>query len=150
SNPNPSYDMMRALRRALIAWVNGWEPPPSEYPRIDHGELVQPTAAAMAFPKISGAPAPDALINPFYDYDFGSDFRNTDFSGVIAGQPPAIRQVMPERVPRVDRDGNETGGIGSPLFQVPLGTYLGWNVTAGGYYRGKICGFTGGYIPFAK
>jgi hypothetical protein len=151
SNPNPSYDMMRALRQELIAWVvKGTEPPPSEYPRIDNGELVQPTAAAMGFPKIPGVAAPDALINPFYDYDFGSEFRYNDFSGVISRQPPATRQVMPERVPRVDGDGNEVGGIGSPLFQAPLGTYLGWNVTAGGCYRGKICGFTGGYIPFAK
>ncbi|CAN5236459.1 hypothetical protein BH11PSE2_BH11PSE2_18130 [soil metagenome] len=40
-------------------------------------------------------------------------------------------------------------GIRSVQAQVPLGTYLGWNVQASGYYAGQQCGFTGGYIPFA-
>jgi hypothetical protein len=35
-------------------------------------------------------------------------------------------------------------------LQVPLGTYVGWNVTAAGFNQGKICGLNGGYIPFAK
>ncbi len=46
--------------------------------------------------------------------------------------------------------GNETIGIASPLHQAPLGTYLGWNVTRTGFYKGRVCGFAGGYIPFAK
>ena len=57
---------------------------------------------------------------------------------------------MPQLVPRTDSDGNETSGIRSVLEQVPLGTYLGWNITADGYYKGRICGFSGGYIPFAR
>jgi hypothetical protein len=32
---------------------------------------------------------------------------------------------------------------------VPLGTYTGWNVTAKGYEAGNVCGFNGGFIPFA-
>src|SRR5215469_8234640 len=32
----------------------------------------------------------------------------------------------------------------------PLGTYLGWNVTGSGYFKGTECGFAGGYVPFAK
>ena len=53
-------------------------------------------------------------------------------------------------VPRVDADGNEIGGV--PLVQrdVPLGTYLGWNITAKGFHAGKICNYAGGMIPFAK
>jgi hypothetical protein len=35
-------------------------------------------------------------------------------------------------------------------MQVPLGTYLGWNVTASGYFKGRGCGFAGGFIPFAR
>jgi hypothetical protein len=53
-------------------------------------------------------------------------------------------------VPRVNADGNETSGIASPLHQAPLGTYLGWNVTRSGFYKGRGCGFAGGFIPFAK
>ena len=32
----------------------------------------------------------------------------------------------------------------------PLGSYFGWNVTAGGFDKGKQCTLSGGYIPFAK
>jgi hypothetical protein len=52
-------------------------------------------------------------------------------------------------VPRVNEDGNETVGIASVLHQAPLGTYLGWNVQASGFFKGQICGFAGGYVPFA-
>jgi hypothetical protein len=34
--------------------------------------------------------------------------------------------------------------------QAPLGTYLGWNVTASGFNQGKVCNYQGGRIPFAK
>jgi hypothetical protein len=53
-------------------------------------------------------------------------------------------------VPRVDADGNETSGVPSLLHQTPLGTYLGWNVTAEGFFKGTICGLAGGYVPFAQ
>jgi Alpha/beta hydrolase domain len=29
------------------------------------------------------------------------------------------------------------------------GTYLGRNVQAAGFFKGQLCGFTGGYVPFA-
>ncbi len=50
----------------------------------------------------------------------------------------------------MNADGNETAGVPSVLHQAPLGTYLGWNLTASGFFAGQGCGFTGGYIPFAK
>lgn len=53
-------------------------------------------------------------------------------------------------MPKTDADGNEVGGIPSVLHQVALGTYLGWNVTASGYLKGRGCGFSGGFIPFAR
>jgi hypothetical protein len=36
------------------------------------------------------------------------------------------------------------------LRDAPLGTYLGWNIVAAGFHAGKICGYAGGMIPFAK
>jgi hypothetical protein len=63
--------------------------------------------------------------------------------------PPARLGEVTERVPRVDADGNETSGVASVQHRVPLGTYLGWNVQATGFYRGGACGFQGGFIPFA-
>jgi hypothetical protein len=50
----------------------------------------------------------------------------------------------------VDADGNELGGVPVVLLQAPLGTYLGWNITATGFHRGQVCNYQGGWIPFAK
>ena len=150
-NPNPSSDTLRALRTALVEWVvKGTLPPPSQYPRLDRGELAPPTQAALGFPTIPGVPLPDGILNPFYQYDFGTAFRYDDLSGVITTQPPPIRQVLPTVVPTVDADGNETAGVASVLHQVPLGTYTGWNTVARGFYKGRIRNNAGAYIPFAR
>ena len=61
-----------------------------------------------------------------------------------------IKEVLPSLAVKVNADGNEIAGVASVLHQVPLGTYLGWNVTASGYFKGTECGFSGGYVPFAK
>ncbi len=53
-------------------------------------------------------------------------------------------------MPRVDADGNELGGVPVVLRDAPLGTYLGWNITAAGFHKGQICNYAGGMIPFAK
>jgi hypothetical protein len=56
-------------------------------------------------------------------------------------------------VPKVNADGNEVGGIPVLLLEVPLGTYLGWNITAGGarpFHEGQLCNYAGGMVPFAK
>ena len=149
-NPNSTTETMRALRRALTDWVvNDTAPPESRYPTIAWGELVAPVRSAMNFPAIPGAPLPDNLINVLPNYDFGAGFRYNDLSGVISIQPPVVRSIMPMLVPKTDADGNEIGGTPSVLHQAPLGSYLGWNVTASGYYRGRLCGFSGGFIPFA-
>lgn len=149
-NPNPAADTIRALTRALIDWVvKGTEPPPSRYPLLAKGDLVQPTAAATGFPTIPGAPLPDGKINPLADYDFGPGFKANDMSGVMSTLPPVMRGVLQQVVPKVDADGNETSGIRSVLLQAPLGTYVGWNETSAGWYKGDGCGFSGGYIPFA-
>ena len=155
ANPNPESDSMRALTVALIDWITkGTEPPPSRYPRLDQRQLAPATVAAtrtaIGFPNIPGGPSPDGLVNPVFDYDFGPDFNYSDESGLITKQPPAIRQILPTLVPKVDADGNDVAGVPSVLRQVPLGTYLGWNITAAGFDKGRICTLNGGYLPFAK
>jgi hypothetical protein len=151
NNPNPTSDTLRALTVALVDWVTrGTAPPPSQYPRLDHGDLVEPTQAALGFPIIPGVPLPDNIQLPLYEYDFGPKFNYNDMRGTIAMEPPAIRQTLPSLAPKVDTDGNEPSGVGSVLHQAPLGTYLGWNVTAAGFNKGSNCGLVGGYVPFAK
>jgi hypothetical protein len=150
-NPNSSAEAMRALRRALIEWVvKGTAPPPSQYPTLERNELAEPAHSAMGFPVIPGAPLPDNLINTFFDYDLGPGFLYNDLSGAISTQPPIVKRTIPMLVPKTDTDGNEIGGVPSVLHQAPLGTYLGWNVTASGYLKGRGCGFSGGMIPFAR
>lgn len=150
-NPNPSSYTLRALQMALVDWVvKGELPPPSQYPRLDRGELVAPTQAAMGFPVIPGVPLPDGILTRLYQYDFGPHFHYNDLSGVITIQPPPILQILPTVVPRVDVDGNEVAGVASVLHQVPLGTYTGWNTNASGFYKGHIRTNTGAFIPFAK
>lgn len=142
---------MRALTVALIDWVTkGTEPPPSRYPRLDRGQLAPATKAGIGFPNIPGAPSPDGLVNPVYDYDFGPDFNYNDESGVITKEPPAIRRIISTLVPKADADGNDVGGVPSVLRQVPLGTYVGWNLLAAGFDKGRICTLNGGYLPFAQ
>lgn len=151
ANPNPEAETLRALSVALVDWVTkGTEPPASQYPTLAAKQLVQPAAAAMGLPKIPGAPSPDGLINTLPDTDFGSTFHANDLSGVISIEPPRVKKNITLLVPKADADGIDVGGIPSVLRQNPLGTYLGWNVTAAGFNQGKICGLEGGYIPFAK
>jgi hypothetical protein len=150
-NPNPTREQMRVALKKLVDWVvKGQEPPSSNYPTLAKGDLVAPTATAMGWPAIPDAPLPDGHINPFYDYDFGPGFIARDVSGVMQRQPPRNRKILPQRVPRVNADGNEISGIPSVHLQVPLGSYTGWNVETKGYHSGENCGFAGGFIPFAK
>ncbi len=151
NNPNSQSESMRALIVALTDWVvKNVEPPPSVYPRLDQGQFARPDHRAMGFPLIPGKPLPDNLINPLLDYDYGPEFKYSDLSGVMTLQPPVIKRVLPMLVPKVDADGNETSGAASPLHQAPLGSYLGWNIIRAGFYKGRGCGYTGGFIPFAK
>lgn len=150
-NPNPESDTMRALLAALVDWVTkGAEPPPSRYPRLDQAQLAPATRAAIGFPDIPGVPSPDGLVNPVYDYDFGPDFNYNDLSGVITKQPPAVKQTLPTLVAKVDADGSDVGGVPSVLRQAPLGSYLGWNLIASGFDKGRFCVNTGAFVPFAK
>jgi len=151
ANPNPESDTTRALTAALVDWVvTGTAPPESRYPLLSKGELVPATKRAVGFPDIPGLTFIDDLVNPVLDYDFGPGFKANDLSGVLSLLPPRIKQVIPTFVPKVNADGNETSGVPSVLHQAPLGTYLGWNVTAAGFFKGQGCGFAGGYWPFAK
>ena len=119
-------------------------------------DLVAANKAAIGFPTIPGlrATAPEAgFINPVLDYDWGSEFDPSDASGIPTNVPPPIKRVIKMLVPRVDADGNEMGGVPVVLRDAPLGTYLGWNITAGGarpFHQGQICDYVGGMIPFAK
>jgi len=148
SNPNPASDTNKAIFAALVEWVTkGTEPPASIYPTLVTGGLVTPAAYDRAFPKITGVPRP--AYSPTYQYDLGKSFDYADLTGVITMAPPRIVKAVPQLMPRIDADGNELDGIRSPLISAPLGTYVGWNVFAAGFQKGRFCNNIGGFIPFA-
>ncbi len=156
ANPLPHTETYAAIRHHFRNWVmKNAEPPPSRYPTLAARQLVEPTKAAMGFPTLPGLPPaiPGNFINPVLDYDFGPEFNYSDASGVPTLAPPKIKQVIRTLAPRVNADGNELGGVPVVLHDAPLGTYLGWNITAAGtrpFHAGQICNYTGGMIPFAR
>lgn len=156
ANPVSETEITNVLRLAMRNWLmNGTPPPPSRYPTLTGGNLVAPTQSAMGFPSgIPGIPSsiflPQNFVNPVFDYDWGPQFDRIDATGVPTNFPPPILATIPMRVPRVDADGNELGGVPTVLRDAPLGTYLGWNITSGGFHAGQVCNYIGGYIPFAR
>src|SRR5205814_393867 len=159
ANPVPATGLVNRMRAALRDWVvNGTPPPPSRWPLMlgakNARNLVEPTKAAMGFP--SGVPGipdsiflPENFVNQTLDYDWGPLFNPVDITGVPTNEPPPIVHVIPLKVPKVDADGNELGGVPTVLRDAPLGTYLGWNITASGFHAGQVCNYVGGMIPFA-
>src|SRR6266702_199908 len=92
-NPVPHRETVNAIRAHRRAWVmKGVTPPPSRYPNLKDGTLVDATDSAMGFPALPGLPAgaPTGLINPGLDYDFGPDFNPLDGSGIQTVVPPRI------------------------------------------------------------
>ena len=159
ANPVPHTQTVNALRVHFRNWVmNDAPPPPSVWPTIRSGNLVEATKEAMGFPDIPAVTTlskeiPGNFIVPVLDYDWGPGFDYNDTSGVPSKQPPPIKRVIRMLAPRVDADGNELGGVPVVLRDAPLGTYLGWNITAGGarpFHQGQICDYAGGMIPFAR
>ena len=167
ANPMPHLQTVNALRVHFRQWVmKGTPPPDSVYPRLKPArhadgseqapQLVEAHKAAMGLPTLPGlrATAPEpGFIMPVLDYDWGPRFDYTDASGIPTNAPPPIRQVIKMLVPRVNADGNEVGGVPVVLNDAPLGTYLGWNITAGGarpFHKDQICNYVGGMVPFAK
>ncbi|MGB8434697.1 MAG: alpha/beta hydrolase domain-containing protein [Burkholderiales bacterium] len=126
--------------------------------------LVEPNMTSMGFPRrVPGIPDSifhrDNFIFPVLDYDWGPHYDHSEASGVPTNAPPPIRHVIKMLVPRVDSDGNEMGGVPTVQNDAPLGTYLGWNITAGPgdaayegrpFHAGQVCNYVGGMVPFAK
>jgi len=151
-DPVPQTETVNALRVHFRDWImKDTPPPPSVWPRISDGTLVDATKEAMGFPTIPGIPAaaPTGLVNPLLDYDFGPGFNRVDGSGVPSIVPPVVKRALPMKVAKVDADGNELGGVPVVLRDAPLGTYLGWNITTSGFFAGQLCSYAAGMIPFA-
>ena len=113
TNPMDWSFFQRAMLVALNKWIaDGTAPPASVVPRIDKDQLV--TAAALRFPKIPGVNVVQEAYAP----------RRLE----LGDEPPRAGEAFAVLVPQVNADGNETSGIRLPELQVPLATYMGWNL----------------------
>jgi Alpha/beta hydrolase domain len=123
NNPLDYRWVMRSLLVSMQRWVaDGTPPPPSPYPRVADGTLVEP--GKLSFPKIPGVNVP-TVPHRAYRADYGPDFASR---GVVSQEPPAIGRAFPILVPQVDVDGNELAGVRVPELSVPVATYTGWNL----------------------
>jgi len=158
ANPVPSTQLVNRMRVALRDWVlNGIQPPASMWPHMrgPNGERTLVESTALNFP--SGVPGidynvfkPENFAFPILNYDWGPDFDEFNATGVPTNLPPPFNAVVKIMVPKVDSDGNELGGVPTVQRDAPLGTYLGWNITSGGFHAGQVCNYVGGMVPFTK
>jgi hypothetical protein len=135
----------RALLLDLDEWVTkGAKPPDSAYPHLG-ADLVG--RDRVVFPKLPGVEFPPYMPRN-WRVDYGPDFPTR---GIIANEPPKLGQPYTVLVPRVNRDGNDLGGIDLPEVAVPLGTFTGWNyqlpVLSNLNY---LAGLVGSFIPFPR
>jgi hypothetical protein len=156
ANPNPESQTANALQADFFQFIMNGTPMPTSgpgvtYPTIASGQLVPNTATAVGFPtNIPNLTYAGNMAWPPIVYDFGPGVNYDLENGIPTVQPPTVQQVLTEYVPIVNSDGNDkVGSVPSVLFQVPLGTYMGWNpIAAGSPYSGQQNSLNGGYWPF--
>jgi hypothetical protein len=146
-NPLPAGDVLRALMVSLDLWVTkGIAPPPSQYPTVKEGTLVEPRPRRIRFPNIPGVRFA-GLHNRQLFLDYGPKILR----GKLDLHPPRTNGgEYTILVPKVDRDGNDVAGIRLPAIQVPIATYTGWNLRPRGLAEGELAGLLGSFVPFPE
>jgi hypothetical protein len=129
-------------------WASGErEPPPSRYPRIADGTLVDLATFHRQFPGIPDVRLPEGYYTPLR-LDPGPRWRDEGIADLV---PPRAGPPYRTLIPAVDADGNERAGIRLPDVAVPLGTYTGWNLRAPEHGAGGVlAGLHGSYLAFAR
>lgn len=116
--------LLRAAFRNLDRWVvEGVEPPPSQYGRLDNGTLVDRETAKAALGHLPGPGAPEKLA-VLERLDFGPTARATRRFEQV---PPTRGPAYALHVSAIDADGNEVAGVRHPEIAAPLAVYTGWN-----------------------
>lgn len=139
-NPLDVRFSLRAALAALIDWVvEGRPAPPSLVPRLETGTLV-PFEAWRA-PAVPGLVAPRGPYVP-RRLDFGPRWAE----GIVDREPPGLGAPYAVRVPALDADGNELGGLRGIELRVPLGTFTPWRPLP---WNGELDTAVGQFVPFA-
>ncbi|WP_428267286.1 alpha/beta hydrolase domain-containing protein [Haliangium sp.] len=144
ANPLDYLVNLRALLVGLVAWVEGdAQPPASRYPRLADGTLVP--VDELALPRMPGISAPTAA-HVAYRADYGPEWPR----GIVTRQPPALGPPFPALVPQIDRCGNERAGVRNLEIQVPVATYLSWQLRQGLPQPGELADFRGMFVPLPR
>src|SRR3954447_18978564 len=145
-NPGDYRPFLRALLDALDALAkDGTQPPPSVYPRIDKGTLVDWKQKSTGFPSLPGVRYPGGIQQPPV-LDLGEDFAKT---GTLPKEPPRILSKYVVLVPKSGLDGNDLGCLLPLEVAVPLATYTGWNLRRKDVgAEGMLASLMGSYLPF--
>ena len=146
-NPSDYRPFMRALLLALDRWVRaGVPPPPSVYPRIEDGTLVDWRLDASGWKGLPGVIYPGIIHRPDF-LDRGSEFLT---KRRMSRQPPLFVGQYPVKVPAYGPDNNELGCLMLPTVAVPIATFTSWNLRARSTgAETELLSLAGGYVPFA-
>jgi hypothetical protein len=145
-NPADYRPFLRALLDDLDAWVaKEMAPPPSIYPRIDNGTLVDWHQKSTGFPAIPCVRFPDVIQQPPV---LALD-RMFFLRGILPDEPPRVVSHYTVLVPKSGPDGNDQGCLLPVEVAVPLATYTGWNLRRRDVgAEGMLASLSGSYIPF--
>lgn len=148
ANPTDYRPILRGLLTALNAWVrSGTEPPPSRYPTIHDGTLVEWQEAKSGWRPLPGVRYPEVVQQPEF-LDFGPEFLT---KRQLTQLPPRHKGDYVVRVPAYGPDDNERGMLQLPTVAVPVATFTGWNLRQPQIgAENELLSLTGGYVPFVK
>lgn len=152
-NPNMWAPFSYSLIVAMHEWVSqGTEPPASRYPKIADGSLVPSHVDGAinksAWRQIKGVNHPRVMYQPAF-VDYGDLWQS---KRIISRHPRLSENLYGTLVPSVNDDNNDSGlsTLLPPMTQVPLATFVAWNLRsfASGSEK-SLARLSGAYIPFA-
>ena len=150
-NPNMWAPIADSLLVAMYDWVaNDKAPPTSRYPQIADGSLVPAhingRINSRAWNQLSGVTHPDALYTPGFA-NYGDRWME---ERIIDIHPRTTDMYYRALVPAVNSNNNDSAKttVLPPLTQVPLATFVPWNLRAVNTGAEKsLARLVGGYIP---
>lgn len=150
-NPNRWAPLSDSLMVAMVRWIaEGIEPPASRYPRIADGSLVPSHTERginrAAWNPLRGVNHPRDLYRPAAA-EYGERWA---VGRIIDTHPTQALGYYNPLVPAVNLDNNDSADttVLSPLTQVPLATFVPWNLRAPATGAElSLARLSGGYIP---
>ncbi len=145
ANPGDYKPFLRSLLLKLDGWSrDGTAAPPSVYPTIAAGTLVDWRQESTGFPKIPGVRYPEVIQQPAL-LDFGPRWQTERIPDL---QPPKQLGDYRVLVPKCGADGNEVGCLSPAEVAVPVATYTGWNsCRADAGVENELVSLRGSYLP---